>query len=93
VTVPINPGKNLTVIAEVVAMNHLQKFGGRNAAESFNEALIRRMRDKRAAAAAAGEPPPGDGGPAEPRAEDRRRTGRRVDDRARAEAYLEEDYE
>jgi HPr kinase/phosphorylase len=99
VTVPINPGKNLTVIAEVVAMNHLQKFAGGNAAESFNEALIRRMRDKRSAAAAAGEPPPGDGaggdgGAAEGvRPEDRRRVDRRVDDRARAEAYLEEDYE
>ena len=94
VTVPINPGKNLTVIAEVVAMNHLQKFAGRNAAEDFNEGLIRRMRDKRVAAAAAGEPPPDDGVPADGRAdEDRRRTDRRVDVRARTEAYLEEDYE
>jgi HPr kinase/phosphorylase len=48
VGVPLNPGKNLTVIAEVVAMNHLQKFAGRNAAETFNERLIRRMQSRQA---------------------------------------------
>ena len=45
-TVPLNPGKNLTVIAEVVAMNHLQRYAGRSAAETFNERLIRRMQNK-----------------------------------------------
>jgi HPr kinase/phosphorylase len=47
VTVPLNPGKNLTVICEVVAMNHLLRFGGVDSAHTFNERLIRRMREKR----------------------------------------------
>ena len=44
VRVPLNPGKNITVIAEVVAMNHLLRFAGRHAAERFNQRLIERMR-------------------------------------------------
>jgi HPr kinase/phosphorylase len=47
VTVPLNPGKNLTVICEVVAMNHLLRYGGVDSAQTFNERLIRRMREKR----------------------------------------------
>ena len=46
VRVPLNPGKNITVIAEVVAMNHLHKFAGSHTAEQFNERLIERMRTK-----------------------------------------------
>jgi HPr kinase/phosphorylase len=46
VTVPLNPGKNLTVICEVVAMNHLLRYSGVDSAASFNERLIKRMRDK-----------------------------------------------
>lgn len=46
VRVPLNPGKNITVIAEVVAMNHLQKFAGRDSAEQFNARLIERMRTR-----------------------------------------------
>lgn len=46
VRVPLNPGKNITVIAEVVAMNHLQKFAGGHTAEQFNARLIERMRTK-----------------------------------------------
>jgi len=46
-TVPLNPGKNLTVICEVVAMNHLLRYGGVDSAQTFNERLIRRMREKR----------------------------------------------
>lgn len=46
VRVPLNPGKNITVIAEVVSMNHLQKFSGRHAATDFNQRLIDRMRTK-----------------------------------------------
>ena len=42
--IPVNPGKNITVVAEVVAMNHLLKYSGVNAAESFNDQLIARMR-------------------------------------------------
>jgi HPr kinase/phosphorylase len=44
VLVPLNPGKNITVVAEVVAMNHLQRYAGVDAAEAFNERLIGRMR-------------------------------------------------
>jgi HPr kinase/phosphorylase len=51
ITVPLNPGKNITVIAEVIAMNHLLRYSGVNPAERFNERLIGRMR----AAAAASE--------------------------------------
>jgi HPr kinase/phosphorylase len=46
VTVPLNPGKNLTVICEVVAMNHLLRYTGVDSANAFNERLIRRMREK-----------------------------------------------
>ena len=42
--IPLNPGKNITVVAEVVAMNHLLKYSGVNAAEAFNDKLIARMR-------------------------------------------------
>jgi HPr kinase/phosphorylase len=46
VTVPLNPGKNLTVICEVVAMTHLLRYSGVDSAHAFNERLIRRMREK-----------------------------------------------
>ena len=45
ITVYLNPGKNITVIAEVIAMNHLLRYSGINAAEAFNERLIRRMKN------------------------------------------------
>ncbi len=44
ITVPLNPGKNITVVAEVIAMNHLLKYSGFDPAEQFNERLIGRMR-------------------------------------------------
>jgi HPr kinase/phosphorylase len=44
ITVPLNPGKNITVVAEVIAMNHLLLYSGVNPAERFNERLIKRMR-------------------------------------------------
>ncbi len=44
ITVPLNPGKNITVIAEVIALNHLLKYSGVNPAEAFNERLIGKMR-------------------------------------------------
>ena len=44
VTVPLNPGKNITVISEVIAMNHLLKYSGVNVAEAFNERLKSRIR-------------------------------------------------
>ena len=46
VTVPLNPGKNLTVVCEVVAMNHLLRYSGVDSANAFNERLISRMREK-----------------------------------------------
>jgi HPr kinase/phosphorylase len=44
IRVPLNPGKNITVIAEVIAMNHLLAYSGVNTAEAFNQRLIGRMR-------------------------------------------------
>ena len=44
ITVPLNPGKNITVIAEVIALNHLLRYSGINPAEVFNQRLIGRMR-------------------------------------------------
>ena len=43
ITVPLNPGKNITVIAEVIAMNHLLRYSGIDPAERFNQRLIGRM--------------------------------------------------
>ena len=43
VTIPLNPGKNITVISEVVAMNHLLKFAGVDSAELFDRELRQRM--------------------------------------------------
>jgi HPr kinase/phosphorylase len=44
ITVYLNPGKNITVIAEVIALNHLLRYSGVNAAEAFNDRLVRRMK-------------------------------------------------
>ncbi len=44
VTIPLNAGKNITVISEVVAMNHLLKYAGIDSAEAFNERLKNAMR-------------------------------------------------
>lgn len=44
VVVPLNPGKNITVIAEVVAMNHLLRFTGVDSAALFNQRLMQHMR-------------------------------------------------
>jgi HPr kinase/phosphorylase len=43
VVVPLNPGKNITVIAEVVAMNHLLRYSGVDPALAFNQRLIKKM--------------------------------------------------
>ena len=45
VRVLLNPGKNITVICEVIAMSHLLKYSGIDPAERFNERLIKQMRD------------------------------------------------
>jgi len=47
VIVPLNPGKNITVISEVVAMRHLLKYAGVDSAQLFQENLQRSMRPVR----------------------------------------------
>ena len=44
ITIFLNPGKNITVIAEVVALNHLLRYSGVNSAEALNERLIGKMK-------------------------------------------------
>jgi HPr kinase/phosphorylase len=44
ITVFLNPGKNITVIAEVIALNHLLRYSGVNAAQAFNDRLVGRMK-------------------------------------------------
>ena len=47
VRVPISPGKNITVIAEVIALNYLVKVtGGYSPAERLNQHLIQLMKRK-----------------------------------------------
>lgn len=40
VVIPVSPGKNITVISEVIAMNQLMKMDGIDAASRFNQALL-----------------------------------------------------
>ncbi len=47
VMVLLNPGKNITVIAEVVAMMQLLRYSGVDVPAAFNERLIKRMREQR----------------------------------------------
>ncbi len=47
VRIPLNPGKNITVISEVVAMNHLLKYSGVDSAQLFHERLRESMRPVR----------------------------------------------
>ncbi|PYP38553.1 MAG: HPr(Ser) kinase/phosphatase [Gemmatimonadetes bacterium] len=47
VTVPLNQGKNLTVVCEVVAMNHLLRYSGVDSARSFNDRLLKRLAERR----------------------------------------------
>jgi HPr kinase/phosphorylase len=47
VQIPLFPGKNITVISEVIAMNHMLKVYGINAAEKFNNLLIDMMKSDR----------------------------------------------
>jgi HPr kinase/phosphorylase len=52
VQVPITPGKNITVISEVIALNYLVKvYGGYSPAERLNQHLIELMKRKSAARA------------------------------------------
>lgn len=43
VNVPISPGKNITVISEVIAMNHMLKVYGENSAVEFTKKLSQRL--------------------------------------------------
>ena len=43
INVPISPGKNITVISEVIAMNHMLKVYGENSAEEFSRRLAERL--------------------------------------------------
>lgn len=43
-TIPLNPGKNITVISEVVAMNHLLLYAGIDSAAEFDRSLRGAMR-------------------------------------------------
>jgi HPr kinase/phosphorylase len=47
VVVPLNPGKNITVISEVVSMMHLLRYSGVDVAATFNARLIKRMKEQR----------------------------------------------
>ena len=44
VVIPIMPGKNITALAEVIAMNHMLKMYGINPAEEFNQNLKKFLR-------------------------------------------------
>jgi HPr kinase/phosphorylase len=48
VMIPLNAGKNITVISEVVAMNHLLKYSGVHSARMFNQRLMDSMQPVRA---------------------------------------------
>jgi HPr kinase/phosphorylase len=43
VKVPISPGKNITVISEVIAMNHMLKVYGENSALEFTKKLTQKI--------------------------------------------------
>ena len=59
VKLPITPGKNVTVICEVIAMNHLLRHYGYDPAEEFTARLRERIDQK---TARPGAPPPARGG-------------------------------
>jgi HPr kinase/phosphorylase len=48
VVIPLNAGKNITVISEVIAMNHLLKYSGVHSAKLFNQRLMDSMQPVRA---------------------------------------------
>lgn len=49
VKVPITPGKNITVICEVIAMNHLLRHFGYDPAEVFSKRLAEQIKSKKSA--------------------------------------------
>lgn len=46
IQLPITPGKNITVIAEVIAMNHLLKHYGYDAAKAFQDRIQNKIAEK-----------------------------------------------
>ena len=44
---PLNPGKNITVISEVVALDHLLRFSGIDSAQTLNKRILKKMAEKR----------------------------------------------
>ena len=44
IVLPVSPGRNLSVVIEVAAMNHRQKKMGYNTAEEFNKRLMESMK-------------------------------------------------
>jgi HPr kinase/phosphorylase len=46
IKLPIIPGKNITVISEVISLNYLLKHYGHNAAKIFQERLNERIKNK-----------------------------------------------
>ncbi len=47
VKVPLNPGKNITVVSEVVALNHLLRYSGVDPATEFNDKLVKHLAEKK----------------------------------------------
>lgn len=47
VVLPINPGKNITVISETIAMNQILSTYGYHTAKEFNKKLIKEMNEKK----------------------------------------------
>ncbi len=47
INLPITPGKNITVIAEVIAMNHLLLHYGYDAAQAFQDKIRQRIAEKK----------------------------------------------
>ncbi len=47
IQLPIFPGKNITVIAEVIALNQMLKLYGHNTAQLFSDRLLRKIQQKK----------------------------------------------
>ncbi|MCA9740436.1 MAG: HPr kinase/phosphorylase [Deferribacteres bacterium] len=54
VQLPIFPGKNITVIAEVIALNEMLKVYGHNTAQLFSDRLLRKIQQKKESAVKGG---------------------------------------
>jgi HPr kinase/phosphorylase len=46
VSVPLFPGKNITVLAEVIALDYLLRLDGYHAAQEFNKRLLQKMKKR-----------------------------------------------